>query len=213
MNAGLGNLASLKNHLLVESLRARTTWDEMLETIGLTVAAQFERFTDRKFVRVAGEIEEHRADTGYIILHRYPIESISAIAQRESVNDGWSALTVNDVVVNRSDASGLVEFAGPLGTRLSRLKVTYTGGYWFDTTEDESGTQPAGSTAVPGDLKGAWLLQAQAMYQHMDHTTAATGGRSTITTRDKEAALQLADLALLPAVKEILAPYRRISLQ
>lgn len=63
--------------------------------------------------------------------------------------------------------------------------------------------QPAGSTAVPDDLKLAWLLQCEAIWAKMDKN-----GLSMSPGVEANAA-SLAGLQLLPEVKEMLRAYTR----
>jgi hypothetical protein len=141
---------------------------------------------------------------------RLPIESVSAIEQRDSVRDGWQALTVNDAIWNRADAAGLVNFDVPLGDYRSRIRITYTGGYWFDTSEDESGTMPAGATPVPGDLKHAWLTQCRHVFEQVDGMGARVLGVQAYSG-DRTRGMESAKIAILPAVADTLKSYVRFA--
>ena len=135
MAAGLAKLVELKKRLLPDSLEGQVSFDTVVQQVGLGVAAQFDRHANRLLARVAAEQDVFSADRDHWILRRYPLESISAISQRDDLATGWVALVVADVVAQQREQSGLIEFATRLGWRRSLLRLTYTGGYWFDTAE------------------------------------------------------------------------------
>jgi hypothetical protein len=139
VNLTLGTLEELKAHLLAEALRSGTDYDGAITAIGKGVAARFEQFCDRKFARVEDDTYECGADRSHVSLPRYPVEEISAIHLRETMADGWvDQGTVNDLLLNLSEAAGLAEFGSSLGSRTARIKLTYTGGYWIDESADGS---------------------------------------------------------------------------
>ena len=138
MNLTLGTLAELKTHLLNEGVRDRTDFDGAIATLGRGVAARFERETNRKFARVVGDTFEGPADRDLIVLPRLPIEAITKIELREYFADGW--IDQGDpagVIDNFDPASGVVYLPSRLsGVGGARLRITYTGGYWFDESGD-----------------------------------------------------------------------------
>jgi len=136
MDLGLGNLTQLKAHLLAEALRSGTTYDTTLAALGKGVAARFEGHCHRKFGRVVADTHECSAARDHVVLPRYPVESVSAISLRETLATGWvDQGTVSDLVENISEAAGLVTLSSPLSALSSaRLRVTYTGGYWYPTS-------------------------------------------------------------------------------
>jgi len=106
------------------------------------------------------------------------------------------------MIQNRDDTIGLIQFDGQMGHWSVRLRVTYTGGYWFETLEpDDVGyptEQPEGSTALPADVKLAWFMQASHVWGTMDQLGVS------IAPEENKTASTLAALDLVPAVKQIL---------
>jgi len=203
MNVGLSSLAVLKAWLLAPSLVSGTDYDAQITALGLGVAASLETFCNRKFARVTDDLFETTADRQRLVVLRYPIETISKIEIRDDLSIGWvDQGTVNDVLFNLREAAGLLEFAGYLGASFSRIRITYTGGYWFDTTEDASGTLPSGAAALPGDLKLAWLTQCEFLWGQRDKLGINIAEKPTPSPA-------LAQVELLPAVKQMIRTYVR----
>ena len=207
-NLGLGNRIELKRHLLSPDLVTRTTWDERIDDIGLGVAKAFDKACNRKFERLAAATDLFHSERRFWVLERYPVETITAIDQRTDLATGWvSEGAINDVLQQWDANSGLVQFPANLGTSISETRITYTGGYWFDTAETENTTQPAGSTLVPGDVKEAWFIQCKKVWEVYDPLgkgiAAEFGGPKTLT---------LAGLELIPLVKEMLQGHIRMNI-
>lgn len=134
MNLGLGNLTELKAHLLNLALRAENTYDDAIAALGKGVAARFEQATNRKFARVVDDTFETSADREHLSLPRYPIEEISAVGFRENMADGFVDQGAIDAIVqNLIESAGIVHLQSPLGGWKDRIRITYTGGYWFPT--------------------------------------------------------------------------------
>jgi hypothetical protein len=151
MNAGFSNLISLKKRLLLDSDAAGTTCDDAVAALGLGVAGLIEAHCSRDFARLEDAVHEGSAALGFVTVSRYPLESVSLLEMRDDVTSGWAEVDV----LNFLSQSGLVFFARGLSG--SSVRVTYTGCYWWDTSEDESGTLPAGATAIPRGLVEAWV--------------------------------------------------------
>jgi len=66
-----------------------------------------------------------------------------------------------------------------------------------------SETLPSGATALPHDLFEAWVMQSQAAVEHLNTLRGAGVQRSGETVG------QLTELEMLPAVRQILQPYKR----
>ena len=205
MNLGLGNRAELKGQLLAPSLVAETDLNAVIDGVGLGVAALMESFCGRRFERTVGAQDIFTADRKTWVLVRYPLESVSAVAQRDDLTAGWVAMVVNDVICNQLEAGGLLFFSGMLGTEYSQVRVTYTGGYWFDTTEDATGVMPSGAAALPADLKMAWYLQCRECWNKIDRlgTGIVSGENATFVSQ------MLMNLDWVPAVRTILGRYMR----
>lgn len=203
MDAGLSNLWTLKAHLLPEAIRARPTYDETMLTLGRGTAWLMQRHCNRELARVAGAT--HTAEAGdrtVIVLPRYPIEEVTAVELRTRPTDPWESQDL-DCIARIDHAAGLVILESPMGIWHSMLRLTYTGGYWWSTTEPpDAEAQPAGSTALPADLQLAWLLQCEHTWSQRDRLgtgiAAGPGERSKI-----------ADVTLLEGTVEALRPYLR----
>lgn len=205
MNLGLGNLIELKRQLLPGSLVPSSEYDSNIAAIGKGVAALFDQECNRKFARVAGEKDEFTADRRSWVLTRYPIEAVTTVERRDDMAGGWLGLTINDVILQRSDAAGILQFGAMQGIYLARLRVTYTGGFWFDASEDATDVQPVGSTALPGDLKEAWYLQCREVWNKIDRQgrNVAEGEVTTFVSQ------MLMQLNFVPQVEGILKSYVR----
>jgi hypothetical protein len=209
MNLGLGTLHDLKSHILDRQAQEQTDYDELLQRIGKAVAGDFEGRCDRKFGRLASDTCEFSADRTYHIVPRYPLESVLLVEIRYSVGEGWEEIAGTDF--NIRSASGRIEFGYLLGSYLELIRLTYTGGYFFETLEpDDVGyptAVPAGSVAIPDDLKLAWLNQSKFVFERRDKL-----GMSTINNEGGSVSLAggvLKPLTVLPEVEEILVRYRR----
>lgn len=207
MNLGLGNLYTVKANLLADALRAGTRYDGALQLIAAGVATSFERYCNRKFGRVEGDTFICSADRSEVYLPRYPVESVSATDLKVDTATGWETQT--DFIWNLNEFTGQVYWGGPAGPDYAQLRFTYTGGYWFDETEENTDTLPAGATALPADLQFAWILQTRAAWQAVDKTgvdIVKTGSSSAFVTGS------LGGLELVPQVKQILDAYRRFQI-
>ena len=208
MNLGLGNLIELKRQLLSAGQLAEATYDTLITGIGQGVAGMFDQFCNRAFERKVAEVEEFSADRRYWCLRRFPLESITAVEQRDDMVGGWVGLVINDVIVQRDDKAGLIKFGAMQGTHLSQVRIEYTGGYWFDTTEDGSGVKPGGATDLPKDVKLAWYLQCREVWNKIDRVGLALlkgEGDKTFVAQ------MLQGLEMVPAVKDTLNTYRRFA--
>jgi len=210
MNAGFGSLTVLKAQLLAEVLRADTAYDAALLAIGQGVVAKFENAADRKFARVVGYAEALPADRVNFLLERFPLESISTIELKLDEATGWVAQTITDFVRTIDLKNGLVILpdTADAGPYWGQVRFTYTGGYWFDETEEGTDSLPSGATALPADLTLAWILQCRAVWSAIDKL-----GVEIIKTGSAAAvAASVAGIDLVPAVKDTLGDYARYSL-
>ena len=204
MDLILGNLAILKAFVLPETERAETTWDAALQVIGKGIAGSMEKYCNRHFPRAVDATYICSAARSALVLDRYPVEVISSLEILFDQGDTWENIT--DMIRNNDLGSGMIYLIGTQGRNSARLRVTFTGGYYVDTTEDGSGVQPAGSTELPGDLQFAWLTQCAHLWSLRDNVGAA----SLIAERSKyHAPAKLADSNLVPAVQDVLNQYRR----
>jgi hypothetical protein len=210
VNAGFSNLDTLRKHLLAGSLGAETKFDTVLKAIGLGVAGMFDKLCNRKLAYAEDAEVIFSGDRDHFVLPHYPVLSINSIESRYNDADAWE--DSESALVNSDSASGLVRFYGPLGDHQLRVRVVYTGGYWFKTAEpdDEAfpGELPVGATALPEDIAAAWLLQCEQIWQTKDRLgTGLVGGDGGqfLNTR-------LSTLELLPIVKQMLQGHIRYQL-
>lgn len=205
MNAGFSSLTALKAQLLNEALRADTGYDAKITAIGLGVAGKFAGFCNREFARVAAGTHVTTGGRASLIVPRYPIEAITALDVRDTITSGWvdSLLTLDTY----NPESGTVYFSTPLD--YAQIRVTYTGGYFWDTSEDAENpdTQPEGSTALPEAIRSAWFLQCQHIWRADDKLGLSLG-----QTESDKPAPGLGDLDLIPLVQSMLKDYVRYAL-
>lgn len=210
----LGNLTQLKAFLLNEGIREQTTWDSALEALGKGVAYAMENHCARKWERTVGDTFEASANRSMLLLPRYPVEEITAVAIRTDLASGWvDQGTVSDTVIQLGTLSGLVEFGYPLGGGNERVRLTYTGGYWVPDDEtvppETSTSKPAGATAVPDALHFAWLLQCKHVWGMSDPLGLATGEDKAGVSPDM---MGLSRIELIPQVKATLEGFKRYAL-
>lgn len=203
MNAGFSSLKFLKRHLLAEPQRAEVSFNDEILALGLGVAASMETYCDRQFARVVGAtwITPGSNRTTFVF-PRYPIESITGLEMRTRSGEAWEARDPDELILETIGPSGVVILDTPLGGAGVSLRWTWTGGLWWDTTEDDSGTLPANATALPADLRQAWLLQCQEIWSRRDNLGMG------LTLRPTERA-KLSELDLVPAVRAMLRPHTR----
>ena len=211
MNCGLGSLTTLKALVLPLTLRTRAEWDTQLTAIGKAVAAAFERHCNRRFAYLAGDTVDVSADRSFVALPRCPVVTVSAIELRDSALGAWTSIGAPDsVLFSLAAESGLAQFGVVLGSFAQRLRLTYTGGYFFETLDStEVGyptAVPAGSTPLPDDLQRAWVLAVQAQMDATDLLRGAAAAPAGKTPRNPAAA----PAAILTAdVMEMLRPFIR----
>jgi len=209
MNIGLGNLTELKGQLVAASLRSDTNYDAVITGIGLGVANLFDQFCNRTFARTAGKTDTFSADRRHWYLNCYPVEQITAVAKCDDQADGFvaSPLPPNEssLIQQMQLDQGYIMFIAIQGYFFSRIQVTYTGGYWFDTTEDGSGVMPATATPLPAAVKSAWYLQCQQVWKRIDRLGAQIA-------QNPEGQTSLDRMELTPFVKELLNPFRRMQI-
>jgi hypothetical protein len=203
MNAGLTNLTTLKSWLLPQSMQAQTTWDEHIAMIGRGVLGAMEAHCGRKFGRVENWQQRFHGGVDRVWLDRAPVETLPVVELRVAGSEEW--LEVDGVIEQCNEDTGLVLFTGTVGTDRDALRLTYTGGYWVDESEDGSGTPPAGAVAAPEDLVWAWALQCEHVWSRRDKL-----GAGLVQQAGKGAALE--NVELLPVVREVLARYRRLAM-
>lgn len=206
MDLGLGNLIELKRHLMNASTDD-TRWDSVIADIGRGVAHGIDKYCNRKFARSSGAIDYFSAEVRHVYLQRYPVESVSEVATRTDITSGF-VVEDSSIVINRDDQSGLVVFGDVVREWFGMIRVTYAGGYWYDTTETETGSIPAGATLLPYDVKLAWLTQCRRIWELVDKL--GTGLAQMDRSRSSEEILSA--YALVDGVKELLNGHIRYAM-
>jgi len=206
MDCGLGNLATLKTAILPVANQAETQFDAALQQIGKGVAGMFDLYCTRDLARSVAVEFITSARRSYVSLPHTPVESVASVSLRSAVATGW--VVQSDVIVQLDQQAGLVDFATVLGIEDDRIKIVYTGGFWFEIAEpgdvDYPTTQPTGSTARPQALLAAWLMQCRAEAVARDVLGTAAVGQEPKGT-------QLITVELLPGVRLALERYRRFA--
>jgi hypothetical protein len=206
MNAGLSSLATLKAHLLPPNLQAQSTWDDPILDLGKGVAAAFDRHCNRQFARLAGATHTTNADRTVLVLPRYPVETLTSVELEDDLTGGFTTETLADLVQNWEADTGLVHLVAQPGLTGAVLRFTYTGGYWWTTAEpnDDPEAQPSDSTALPADLKWAWLNQCRAIWASIDKQGSSIAQQAGIEDR-------INNFDFIPQVKATLGQYLRFS--
>ena len=211
MNCGLGNLDTLRTYLLQSGFTQPELFDDLLPILGKGVAGAMQRYCNRDFQRSTSAVDEFAADRSYYILRRYPVESITSLELRETYDGAWTAQTLTDVLTQLATYSGLVEFGGQLDLGTTRARITYTGGYHFETLEPADvgypTALPSGATALPDDLRLAWLVQCNAWFIKRDKLNLVQLAGASPDAAATVAALAGRDLE--PEVKTMLKPFVR----
>lgn len=203
MNAGLSNLLTLKKYLLPSTWQDVTAEDDAILAVGLGMAGLLEGHCARKFQRTVGATQEFDAAACIVQLERFPLETFTSLELQTEPGGDWEDVTDS---ILRHMKSGMVKIDGPLASEgFATLRATFTGGFWWDTTEDDTGSLPSGATAIPAALQMAWISQCVAVYARMknDGITAALANGSAAA-----ASAFINGIELLPVVEKMVQPYR-----
>lgn len=205
MNAGLSSLAKLKTAVLPDSMRSSAMWDDTLVALGLGVAEAIEQHLDRRLAWMVGDTVESDAQRVIISVPRYPVTEFTAVDLQATPTSFWE--NIGGLVTRYAKSSGLVCFGRPPGDEASTIRVTWSGGFWWDTEEEGGGEQPEGSTLLPAALFSAWAMQVQAHCNAMD-IFGAQAGKEILGSASN---LLVNAEALIPAVVTMLKPFRRFA--
>lgn len=206
MNAGLSSLAKLKNTVLVGALRTRADWDDSLVALGLGVAEAIETYLDRKLAFTVGDTAECDAQRIVISVPRYPVAVWSAVQMQTTPTGTWE--DISGSVTRYISAAGLLQFRRPPGDESATIRITSTGGFWWDTDEEGTGTMPGGATPLPGALFTAWSMQVMAAAVALDLFGAQANGQTVLGS---QSSLLMNAEAFTPAAQSMLKPYRRFA--
>lgn len=201
----LSSLTKLKQAILPDSMRASTMWDDTLTALGLGVADAIETHLDRKLGYVVGDTSLCDAQRIAVSVPRYPVAAWTAVDLQTTPEGTWDDVRAS--VSRYMSNAGMLLFRTPPGDEFATLRVTFTGGFWWDTTEDASGEMPSGATALPASLFTAWSMQIQAHCNALDLFGAQSGkdvlGSASNLLTNAE--------SFIPAVISLLKPHRRFA--
>ncbi len=207
MNAGLTNLDTLKKVLLASSLAGETKFDARIAAIGLGMAGAFDKFCNRRLGYKANDTIQFSGDRPHYYLPRYPIVSVASIQMRYFRTDAWA--DISDQPISMNEEIGMVHFGYTLGRQPLQVLATWTGGYWFETLEPEDdgypSAAPAGAALLPDDLRSAFLLQCEHVWDSSDQL-----GTGLVDKPGEQSAIEKLDFP--PIVKTILKGYVRYQL-
>jgi hypothetical protein len=216
MNAGLGNLNTLKQFVIPQTMQGVTTYDPKLAAIGNLVAGAFDTFCNRGLAWQANAQDIFTGDRPDWYTHRYPIATnndanqspqIASVNMRYFLTDNWTNIEGEPLQVDAS--KGKIHFGYTLGRAPLQVQVIYNGGFWFETLEPTDAgfpsVQPAGSTALPADIQGAWLLQCSEVWNKLDKLGAGIA-------MDPDQITNTGALYLVPLVKMMMRQHIRYQL-
>lgn len=213
MNCGFSNLDFLKKQVLAKTMTSDKRFDIFIGAIGLGVAGQFAAFCNRSFSRVVNDQKIISADRVEFCLSRYPVESVSLVEMKLTEKDGWQQVDAPPWAILQTidQAAGIVRFPedDDLGPYYAQVRITYTGGYfWEQLDPDEAGyptAMPAGAFALPDALRIAWLLQCKHVWANQDKLG------TDILASGKVASLRFPE-DFAPTVEQILGSFKRLQL-
>jgi hypothetical protein len=181
VNAGFSNLWTLKNELLAKSMPDSLSFDAVITALGLGVANQFERFTNRKFCYVVNDQEVFPADRCEFLLSRFPINSgpnayggPDAVSAEKKCNEADGFFALDNCFIRVIDQANGIINTGDIdaGRHYEQIRFTFTGGYFWNTLDKSDAgyplQQPVGSTLLPNDLLHAWILQCRHIWKNLD---------------------------------------------
>ena len=233
MNCGLGNLDSIKKAVLAPSLADSTQYDQVLAGIGRGVAGLFDVYCNRSFAYAENYTEQFMGNRAYWYVKKYPFVSFAAVELRYFATDNWNDISSQPLIIQPE--SGMFNFGYTLGPAPLQVRVTYTGGYWFQTLEPDDanyqvcdvqtdagypaalpqaiqnspGLSPPGIESykflLPSEIRQAWLLECQNWWAARDKL-----GLGTAAEPQAQSAIYKLDLS--PMVKRILDQHKRYAM-
>jgi hypothetical protein len=208
MNCGLTNLESLRKHLLASTMAGERGFDNVITDIGQGVAALIEAGINRDLGYLADAEILFTGDREHYVVPRYPLVSVKSVQMRYFDSQPWQDISGQPIRTNAK--SGIVYFGGTLGTEALQVRMVWTGGYWWETLEPEEegypSVMPTGATALPNDLRAAFLLQCRAVWQLIDKLG------TDLLKSESGAAATLQSMTMIPMVKQMLNEYTRYQL-
>lgn len=210
-DCGLGTLGELKRFCITSSLDGASTFNEAMIAIGRGTAKAFDVAVGRKLKRETGAVEQFVASRKNMVLAHTPVESVTKLELKYDETEGWVDMTSGIASCLLNNLDGILTVPSdfwPLSAQFRHdvpglWRVTLTGGYWYDPTDDGSGTKPTGATELPNDLKLAWLLQCQHLWVNRDNL----GITWSPTGESRDTRKSLANVKFIPLVTQTLNDY------
>jgi hypothetical protein len=224
MNAGFSNLDWLKKQLLADSLKADKRFDARILALGRGVASSFDRYCNREFVYGAGIQEVFSGDRPFWFARRAPVTQFTKVELRYFRSDAWTDISGQPLAAD--EEKGMIHFGYTLGRNPIQVRLTYNGGYFFNTlepddpnyqdppaipddiTNNSAGLDPQ-KFILPDDLLFAWVTQVRKVWEAVDKVGDKILSVGSNTKNPSEA---LAGLDMVPEVKTTLDFYRRYQL-
>jgi len=233
MNCGLGNLDTLKGQLLGSSHKKESQFDDVIIALGQGVAGAMDQFCNREFAYAENFTEIFMGNRSFWFVKKYPFVSFSKVELKYFASDNWTDISAQPLIINPE--TGQFNFGYTLGPAPLQVRITYTGGYWFQTlepdndgyavlnTKDDPGYPASLPQAVqnspnltppgiepykfilPSQLRLAWLMQCRAVWDSFDKLGLSLVDKPGQQTDVKE-------LGLSPFVRQILKSYIRYQL-
>jgi len=216
-DCGLGTLGQLKRFLINSSIVAQTTWDEQIKIIGRGVAKSFNNATGRILKRETGARETFGVTHRNLVFQHIPIEQISKLEVMYNTADGWIDISAGLAVCLLDNFEGILRIKDMWPAvdvfrhdQAGLYRATVDGGYWYDPTDNGTGTVPmqfdgvTPANILTDDLQEAWFLQCQHLWVNRDNLgiTWSPAGDTAHDTRKS-----LAGVKLLPTVAQVLTAY------
>ncbi|MEN6642679.1 MAG: hypothetical protein ABFE08_09550 [Armatimonadia bacterium] len=201
-------MEALKQHLLEQELMSDSRFDATIAAIGSAVGGLLDELCNRRLAYDAAAVEQRPADRDFLALPHYPVVAVSKVELKYEGGLEWAVLENEPVMLN--EQSGLIHFSGVLGGRRDLVRVSYSGGYWFETLDpNEDGypsAKPAGATELPGALRGAFLVQCEQVWQTHDRLGTGNVGADAA---GQFLNTKLSTLELVPLVKSTVQRFVR----
>lgn len=207
----LTTVAAAKDELGIAALD--TSQDTYLETLINRSSSAIERFCNRSFYRDAATVENLEGYGGMkLVVSRTPIVSITSIAYN------GAALDAATYEIHDADA-GIIRFLGPIlwttvvlpnikrdaypGEERKLYRVTYAGGYTIPS---------GGAYTLPEDLVEACLLAVVDRFRRKGRDPSVQSERLMSYSVSYANDPETLETGLPPAVRGLLAPWRRVAL-
>lgn len=200
---GLGTLGQLKRFLMNAAEVESPTYDSAITMIGRGMSKLFSNRTNRVLRRSVDAMESCPAVRSGYRAKCAPIEEVSLFEVKYGEAYGWSTVPVTSAIELIQPEDGLLRFYPAVMREGGLFRITLTGGYWVDLSDDDSGSCPQGATPLPEDLRLAWLMQCQHIWLNRDNLGIAYSPAG----ESKAKPIAMEHVTLLPLVGMTLANY------